>query len=84
MDASADMNAAAPVATAAATKARTRQKVSVRFPYQSHCSITGPMKRSIERMADKLCLDEADIHRMALIIYLNSNDPEFSGDRNGA
>src|SRR5262245_6089020 len=69
---------APPVAGAASSKAKVRHKANIRFPYQAHCSITPSMKESIERMAYKLCLSEADIHRMALIFYLTQNDAQYA------
>jgi len=36
------------------------------------------MKTAIERMARRLRITEASIHRMALVYYLHANDPVFA------
>jgi hypothetical protein len=40
------------------------------------------MKTAIERMARRLRITEASIHRMALVYYLHANDPQFARESN--
>ena len=71
MDANPNLNATVPPPAAPTSKAKTGHKASIRFPYQSHCAITPAMKSAIERAARRMCLNESNIHRMALIHYLS-------------
>jgi hypothetical protein len=78
-----DMQHAAVPPNGAGTASRTRQKVSVRFPYQIHAGITPAMNRSIERLsAGNSLLAGADVLRMALHGYLLQNDPYYARELN--
>ena len=78
MSTAADMRRAAPVRDAAARKATSRQKATVRFPFQIHAGITPAMNRAIERLtAGNSLLAGADVLRMSLHHYLLSNDPHY-------
>ena len=84
MDTNANLNATAPLPAAPTTKAKPGHKASIRFPYQSHCAITPAMKAAIERAARRMCLNESNVHRMALIHYLTQVDPEFARENGNA
>ena len=69
---------AGPHPDAARTKAKSRQKAVIRFPYQIHAGITPAMNRAIERLsAGNSLLAGADVLRMSLHAYLLQNDPHY-------
>ena len=68
---------AVPTPAPARPKSPSRQS-HAQYIYQSHCAIDAPMKTAIERMARRLRITEASIHRMALVYYLHANDPVFA------
>jgi hypothetical protein len=75
---------AAPAPNGTGSKAKSRQKAVVRFPYQIHAGITPAMNRSIERLsAGNSLLAGADVMRMALHGYLLTNDPNYRHELNG-
>lgn len=75
---------AGPHPDATGTKAKSRQKSVVRFPYQIHAGITPAMNRAIERMsAGNSLLAGADVLRMALHNYLLTNDPNYHRELSG-
>jgi hypothetical protein len=78
-----DVQRAAPAPNGAGTRARTRQKAVVRFPYQIHAGITPAMNRAIERLsAGNSLLAGADVLRMALHHYLLTNDAHYRHELN--
>jgi hypothetical protein len=78
-----EVQRAGPGPNGAGTKAKTRQKSVVRFPYQIHAGITPAMNRAIERLsAGDSLLAGADILRMALHHYLLTNDAAYHHDLN--
>jgi hypothetical protein len=78
-----ELQHAAPAPSGAGTRARTRQKAVVRFPYQIHAGITPAMNRSIERLsAGNSLLAGADVLRMALHHYLLTNDAHYHHELN--
>ena len=79
INAAPDMNTAAPVQKAAATRARPQR---VQFPYASHCSIDEGLKQSIERLARRWRCKEAHVHRMGLIQICSTHDPIFAAEQN--
>ena len=78
MNAAPDMQRAGPHPNGSGTKAKPRQRVAVRFPYQIHAGITPAMNRAIERLsAGNSLLAGADVLRLALHGYLLTNDPNY-------
>ncbi len=78
-----DMQHAAPAPNGTGTRARTRQKAVIRFPYQIHAGITPAMNRAIERLsAGNSLLAGADVLRIALHGYLLQNDPYYARELN--
>ena len=85
MNANAYPTAPGAVPTPAPVRAvKVQRQSNAQFIYQSHCAIDHAMKEAIERMARRLRITEASIHRMALVYYLAANDPQFAREGHNA